>query len=174
MVVKLLPKLYLIIDICTSVILEVNHILVKLKQKRKSNYITEVKLVTGTIMHMTNEQIFKELQKEENEKEEQKRKQKVKSMMHDILQKMQIQKQKKQEAEDALRILKLDLDDLRSGKIEKIKERHQSQRATKLIPLQDSWFNFQWINFPDYRWWTESTSGTYTVDVNGITKTFYF
>lgn len=141
----------------------------------KSKYKNEVKLVTGT-KHMTNEQIYKDVEKEivdEQKKLEEVRKaeevDRIKRMVKDILQKMQEQKKKKEEAEESLRILKLDLDDLRAGKIEKINERHQSKRATEIIPFPV---------FPDFptlnpSFWLDATSGTYPIWTDGITKTYF-
>lgn len=129
---------------------------------------------------MSNEQIFKDVEKEivdEQKKEEKAIKQveidRIKRMVRDILQKMQEQKKKKEEAEEALRILKLDLDDLRAGKIEKINERHQSQRAIEIIPLwkhSPTFLNSTWP--PSF--WGDATAGSYEIITNGITKTFYF
>lgn len=114
------------------------------------------------------EQAYKDVEKEIQESELLK----IKVMMKDILQKIQEQKEKKESAEESLRILKLDLDDLRLGKLEKIKERHRSEKVSQIIPIRfpiidniTTWDPNRWFDF---------TSGNYNITCqNGAIKTFY-
>ena len=66
----------------------------------------------------------------------------IKNVMKSLLQKIQDEKEIKAKAEENLRLLKLDMDDLRAGKIEKIKERHDtSRRAKDISPIRDADIN---------------------------------
>jgi len=132
-----------------------------------------------------NEKAFREAEEElENEKI-----QELKTLMKLILQKIQEEKEKKSAAEEAMRILKLDMEDLRKGKIEKIRERHgKSQKVREISPISDEQLGNTFSNGIGVTWayvdrrttssqenfFTDATAGTYIVTcANGTTKEFY-
>lgn len=116
----------------------------------------------------------------------------IKDVMKSILQKIQEEKEKKAEAEENLRLLKLDMEDLRAGKIQKIKNRHEkSKRAKEVSPIENDflkkmsvfsssstiWNTSAATAIPDTPIvnfnWRDATSGVYTVNCsNGTTKEF--
>lgn len=128
---------------------------------------------------MTNNQkAFKEAEKEL----EKDRIKEIKDVMKSILQAIQNEKEKKIQAEENLRLLKLDMEDLRAGKIEKIKERHEkSKKAKEISPIKESDLNkFIYSGSNNLTvgggnayatWYADATSGTYTINCsNGIIK----
>lgn len=134
---------------------------------------------------MTNHQkAFKEAEKElEKDKINE-----IKGIMKSLLQEIQKQKEVKTDAEDALRLLKLDMDDLRAGKIDKIKERHdKSKKARQVSPLKEAQLNdltyyggnstltvagnSAMVYTSGTANWADATSGTYAINCsNGTTK----
>ncbi|MAH45450.1 hypothetical protein CMI37_06455 [Candidatus Pacearchaeota archaeon] len=73
-----------------------------------------------------NKEAFKEAEKElmESKVDE------IKEVMKSILQAIQTKTEEKAQAEESLRLLKLDMADLKDGKLEKIKQRHaQTKKA---------------------------------------------
>ena len=84
-------------------------------------------------MTNNNQKAFKEAQKELQEDKINE----IKNVMLSILQEIQKEKEKKIEAEENLRLLKLDMEDLRMGKIQKIKDRHEkSKKAATISPIK--------------------------------------
>jgi DNA replication initiation complex subunit (GINS family) len=76
-----------------------------------------------------NTKAFKEAEKELYEEQVAR----IKDTIKGVLQRIEDQKAAKKEAEDALRLLKLDLEDLKEGKIEKVEKRHKDSK------LADEW-----------------------------------
>jgi len=125
----------------------------------------------------THEEAYKQAMEEIHEEEIKE----IKEIAKIILQKQQDYTEQKHDAEDALRLLKLDLEDLRKGKIEKIRERHvKSKKAYEYSPIDlskvsppangDTWVMSHW----DMNSWNDATSGTYTVTTsNGTLREFY-
>ena len=90
---------------------------------------------------------------------------KVKEYILQTLNSIDIKKNEKARIEESLRILNLDLEDLRNGKFEKIEERNKSsqlaQSISSYLPID---FPFKVIN------WPELTNGTYQTQF----KIWYF
>ncbi len=142
-----------------------------------------------------NQQAFKEAEKElQKEKIDE-----IKRIMKSVLQKIQNEKERKEESENNLRLLKMDLEDLRTGKIDRIKERHEkSKKAAEISPIKDNQLNIlssqlntlALVYNPslgilggnisvsgenNVAYWSTITSGTYMVDCsNGTVKEFNF
>lgn len=127
---------------------------------RKEKYMTKEVL----------KQAFEDVQKEISSKEIEIYKEYFKK----TLQKIEEKKKQKEQIEEELRILKLDLDELKEGKLEKIKERQvKSELANKVSVVK---FSQKQIlnNFP-VNWYT----GTYIISCTNNTqgnfyRTFYF
>lgn len=131
----------------------------------------------------TNEQAFEQAEKELAEEKTKE----IKELMKNILQEMQKQREIKTEAEDRLRILKMEMEDLKEGKIDKIKERHEKSRKVELVsPIKTNEMVRMVMNyfgqqmplrtgvFPGLNLPVGVTSGVYTVTCsNGTTKEFY-
>jgi len=78
------------------------------------------------------DEAFKEAQKEVNEKELKQ----LKGYFKQVLTAIEVKKKQKERVEEELRILKLDLEDLKAGKFDKIKERQKkSEVARQASPL---------------------------------------
>lgn len=114
----------------------------------------------------------------------------IKETMKLILQKIQDKKDIKAQAEEDLRILKLDLDDLREGKIEKIKERHsKSFKVRQVSPIKEQFLQHAVMlndtlainmtagnstSISNSFDWNNATSGTYMVACsNGTSKELF-
>jgi len=101
---------------------------------------------------------------------EEKEKEQVKKMVTELLTKREKLSKEKEEIEEKIRIIGKELEDLKNGKIDKIKERHEkSDVAEQLMPFR---FIGDWGNIPNY------FPGTYdvTCNFNGqeFRKIFYF
>lgn len=118
------------------------------------------------------EEAFKEAEKELLQEQTKK----IKDFMKTILQKLEDKKKEKADAEEAIRILKLDLEDLRAGKVDKIEERHQSQRVQSLAQIQTpTLVGYSTALNLTGNGWATITAGTYTVSSsNGTSKEYYF
>jgi len=126
----------------------------------------------------TNQQAFKKAQEElQQEKVDE-----IKGLIKSILQKIEDQKKKKAEAEDAIRVLKLDLEDMKNGNIYKIKKRHESSANVRSIsPLTDTFLNTaqSWVTYTtgaeatNALSITNAVSGSYTVNSLNGTKEYY-
>ena len=112
-------------------------------------------------------------------------KEKVKGWVMALLKSIEEKSKQKERIEEEIRILRKDLEELKEGKLEKIKERQEKSTLAKEISpigLQDIIYKFLAPSSPMYllspQWWVESTSGTYTVNcenlINGNwTKIYY-
>lgn len=79
------------------------------------------------------EEAFKQAEKELKEDHVKE----IKEIMKSILQEMQHQKEIKEAAEEKLRILKMEMEDLKEGRIDKIKERHdKSKKVGQISPIK--------------------------------------
>lgn len=102
----------------------------------------------------------------------------VKGYILETLERIEETKKKKERIEEELRVLKLDLEDLRNGNFEKIEERIQKSPIAKQISVHiPSVFNSVMTNAgwtgTNQSWitdWNNLTGGTYTTS----NKTFYF
>jgi len=89
----------------------------------------------------------------------------VKAQTLATLEAIEKKKEQKAKVEEELRILKLDLDDLKAGRIEKIKERINKSRVAKDCTRIDPWQLLRpfagdtWSISPNF--WNFTTSGTY-------------
>ena len=97
---------------------------------------------------------------------------KLKDYFKLILTKIEEQKKVKEGADEKLRILKLDLEDLKLGKIEKIKERYQLSPVAKSVLPLPSWAGD--IMLCSYTTQPNWFNGTYNITTGGNIKTFYF
>lgn len=96
----------------------------------------------------------------------------LKEYFRQILEKIEAKKVAKEKIEEEIRVLRLELDDLKEGKMDKIKERQKvSNLAREVSVLPDSFFTsfFPWPNLRS-GWWT----GTYQVTTSEGTKIYYF
>jgi|GEM_PF-6831023 len=134
---------------------------------------------------MSEKNINKEAYKQAEEELMENKVKHVKGFILETLEKIECKKQEKERIEEELRILKLDLEDLRNGKFDKIEERIEKSKIAKAISIQD-------ISNLVYRGqtnkcvqtytssnWNNLTCGTYTITTGGSgtslnTKTFYF
>ena len=137
---------------------------------------------------MDNKKIAKEALQEIEDDKAKKVKEEFKQYFSDTLQEMEIQKKNKETAEEKIRILKKDLDDLKEGNLAQIKERQEKSPlaketsrviikntiAVKVIKADPNWFHGTY-NVPLN--WTLTNASTFLSTTNtadsGI-KTFYF
>lgn len=119
---------------------------------------------------------FDDVQKEISEQELKQ----IKEWMRSLLTKIEEKKKEKEKVEEELRVLKMDLEDLRQGKLDRIKERQQKSEVAKNVSpiviwkvgVNDSWKQWQDLSTNN---WTTYTSGTYNVKLADGSKTvFYF
>lgn len=114
-----------------------------------------------------NKEAFKEAEKELLEKKVKE----VKGYILETLERIEDKKKDKAKIEEELRILKLDLEDLREGKFERIKERIDKSKVAKEVTV---YIHYPVITYPlkesGFRW-LDNTAGTYMLN-NG--NTFYF
>jgi hypothetical protein len=104
---------------------------------------------------------------------------KVKGYILETLQKLEDKKQEKEKVEEQIRILKLDLEDLRNGRFEKIEERIEKSKVARGISVNPIVYNNGIITGTTSTGreigndvvWVNYTSGTYTLS-NGTN--FYF
>lgn len=116
-----------------------------------------------------NEKAYKEAEKELQEEKVKE----IKEVMKSILQDIEDQKDKKAKIEDRIRLLKLDLEDLQAGKLDKIKERHL--KSTQITPKRLENL-VSAVTLPQTEtFWSSATSGTYLIaNANGTYREFYF
>lgn len=118
-----------------------------------------------------NKDAFKQAEKEFFEKKIKE----VKGYIIQTLESIEDKKKEKEVIEEELRVLKLDLEDLRNGKFDKIKERQEKSAISKKVSVYiiGNPYNYNLsshIHYPNYNW-QEVTSGTYTIQSG---KSFYF
>jgi predicted nuclease with TOPRIM domain len=95
----------------------------------------------------------------------------IKGYILETLEKIESKKKEKERIEEELRVLKLDLEDLRNGKFDKIEERIKKSelaRNTTAIRVMSFYSSSPIFTNPN---WIELTSGTYTL---GNGTSFYF
>lgn len=93
----------------------------------------------------------------------------VKGYIHETLQKIEEKKQEKEKVEEELRILKLDLEDLRNGKFDKMIERQSKSQASKRVSVHiptNIYIEINKIEKVRPFNWLEITSGTYTIPLS--------
>lgn len=116
--------------------------------------------VQGYVYHIimtSNEKAFKDAEKELADEKVRE----IKGVMKSILQKIQNYQDKKADAEEAIRLLKLDLEDLRAGKIDKIKDRHaESKRADLYFPLPSLFIDTMPLSINNSNAWTITNTGS--------------
>jgi hypothetical protein len=128
---------------------------------------------------LRNNQAFLEAQKElEAEKVA-----KIKGIMKNLLQEIQLQKDVKAKAEDALRILKMEMEDLQAGNLDKIRDRHQSNRVQKVSPIPEEFlgallsspigWNTYHSNYGICGDGVIADAGSYTVSASNSSSTSY-
>jgi predicted nuclease with TOPRIM domain len=114
-----------------------------------------------------NKEAYKQAEKELLEK----RVNEVKGLILETLEKIERKKKEKARIEEELRVLKLDIEDMKNGKFDKIEERIEKSKVARgvSIVVVPGWSNniAPWNN-PDITW-PGLVSGTYTV--NG--RSFY-
>lgn len=120
-----------------------------------------------------NKEAYKQAEKEllENKVKE------IKGYILETLEKIEQKKKEKEKIEEELRILKLDLEDMRNGNFEKIEERKRKSPLARNISVYvpngivNSFFNSGWTgtNLTYINDWNTLTSGTYTTS----SKIFY-
>ena len=105
-----------------------------------------------------NKEAYKQAEKELLEK----RVNEVKGFILETLEKIERKKKEKARIEEELRVLKLDIEDMKNGKFDKIEERIEKSKVARGISV---------INFPSpFYWdgnqnvWNGLISGTYTVN----------
>jgi hypothetical protein len=103
---------------------------------------------------------------------------KVKEWVISLLTKIEEKSKAKEKIEEEIRVLRKDLEDLKEGKLDKIKERqNKSQVAREISPLNDLFLRPLHPLHPlhplDPSWWVENTSGTYNLTCsNGLQRWF--
>lgn len=140
---------------------------------------------------MSEQNINKEAFKQAEEQLLKERVEKVKGYILETLRKIESKKKDKENLDEQLRILKMDLEDLRNGRFEKIEERIEKSKVARLVsvvPISVSTYNgitnlagtftvgtsignvvSGTCTTQDFNW-NNATCGTYTVG----TKSFYF
>lgn len=135
---------------------------------------------------MDNKKISKEALAELEKEKAEKTKEEFKQYFKDTLQEIEIQKKNKETIEEKIRILNKDLDDLKNGDLEKIKERQDKselakqtsrviiKKMTVKVIQEPDWYKgtypviipMDYTNYPSPEW-TVTCGST-------INKTFYF
>ena len=138
--------------------------------------------------------------KKAEEEIEQEKIEEVKAIMKSLLQEIQEQKAQKTRAEESLRILKLEMEDLQAGNLDKIRDRHKSSSVVgRVSPIPQGFIDANDKAFPggDFTvgsssslscsttcsgspitytsaWWADATGGTYMVQLpSGEIKEYY-
>lgn len=126
---------------------------------------------------MSEQKINQEAFKEAEESLRKERIAVVKGYILETLKKLEDRKQQREKLDEEVRILKLDLEDLRNGKFDKIEERIEKSKVARGVSIKfiEPYFNtshcFNGNTFTTMaNNWLSDTAGTYTVG----TKTFYF
>lgn len=116
-----------------------------------------------------NKEAYKQAEKELLEK----RVNEVKGFILETLEKIERKKKEKSKIEEELRVLKLDIEDMKNGKFDKIEERIEKSSVARgvSIVVVPGWSNTTsiWDNTNIMNTWSGLVSGTYTV--NG--RSFY-
>ena len=120
---------------------------------------------------MSEKEIFKEAFNQIENAKKQEKIEIVKQMITENLQRIERRKEEKERIEEELRILKLDLEDLKNGKFDKIQERIDKSVVARRI----SAYNQLMWPFNGMVDWPMITTGTYSIKTSdGRTKLFYF
>jgi len=109
----------------------------------------------------------------------------IKGFILETLEKIEKKKAERDRINEEIRILNLDLEDLRSGKFEKIEDRIEKSKVARGVSIDfDKFINDVFpSNFTNSSHiipnWNELTAGTYIVNCStsnrpGFTKTIYF
>lgn len=110
-----------------------------------------------------NKEAYKQAEKELLEK----RVNEVKGFILETLEKIERKKKEKARIEEELRVLKLDIEDMKNGKFDKIEERIEKSKVARGISVISFPSPFYWDGNSNV--WNGLVSGTYTV--NG--RSFY-
>ncbi len=110
-----------------------------------------------------NKEAYKQAEKELLEK----RVNEVKGFILETLEKIERKKKEKARIEEELRVLKLDIEDMKNGKFDKIEERIEKSKVARRISVITFPSPFYWDGNQNV--WNGLISGTYTV--NG--RSFY-
>jgi predicted nuclease with TOPRIM domain len=116
-----------------------------------------------------NKEAFKQAEKELLEIQVEK----VKGFILETLKKMEVKKKEKEKIDEELRILKMDIEDLRNGRFDKIEERIEKSKVARGVSVNP----FVISNSPVQQFanqillgqaqclnWNNATSGTYNAD----------
>jgi len=124
--------------------------------------------------------IYQEAAKTAEQEFEKRQVEEVKKAMLELLTLQEKKSREIEKLEEERRIIKKDTEDLKEGKLDKIKERLEKSRlARETSPMERFIKDFSNQNLNDlvYRptkWWCESTSGTYNLNfTDGGNKVFY-
>lgn len=119
---------------------------------------------------MSEENVNKEAYKQAEKELLEGKVQKVKGYILETLKKLERKKQDKELIEEEIRILKLDLEDLRQGKFDKIEERIENSWVAKGLGNHLHFqINSQTALPPGWNW-ADNTAGTYNTGY----KIYYF
>ncbi|PJB52884.1 MAG: hypothetical protein CO099_10180 [Bdellovibrio sp. CG_4_9_14_3_um_filter_39_7] len=113
------------------------------------------------------------LQVEQEQKDKQL--EELKGYFRKTLEAIENKKAEKERIEEELRVLKLDLEDLKEGKFKKIEERQNEAPTAKRVSV----IHFERTFWPQphpsqFPWWNDWYGGTWTVNSTSGRKTFYF
>jgi hypothetical protein len=110
--------------------------------------------------NQSNKQAFQEAEKEllDEKKEE------VKGLIMATLRRIESKKQEKERVDEELRILKLDLEDLRNGNFDKIKERQDKSKVANSVSVAIAPLLRDWPFQATVNNWLQLTGGTYTTE----------
>lgn len=111
-----------------------------------------------------NKEAYKQAEKELLEK----RVNEVKGFILETLEKIEHKKSEKAKIEEELRVLKLDIEDMKNGKFDKIEERIEKSRIARNVSIFIPHLNWPIENVTNT--WPSLITGTYTV-TNG--RSFY-
>lgn len=125
---------------------------------------------------MSEQNIHKEAYKLAEDQLAQERVDIIKNYILKTLRTIENKKEEKSRIEEELRVLKLDLEDLRSGNFTKIKDRQQKSLTAKYTSQVELIPSFDFLPLPSpILNWFELTSGTYSFPLhNGETKVIYY
>lgn len=116
------------------------------------------------------EQAYKDVEQELQSKQLEE----LKGYFRATLSKIEEKKKEKERIEEELRVLKLDLEDMKNGKFDSIQERQRKSPLAGLVSqVTVPTFPQPWFS-PTISGGANWFSGTYSVTTNGETKTYYF
>jgi hypothetical protein len=120
------------------------------------------------------QQAFEEVDKQINQEEIELFKKEARAFKQEQLEKQEKWKSVKEDAEENLRIIKLNLDNLDNGKFDAIKER--MEKSKKAREMSNVYSSYQWVQYPAVirNWDITWLNGTYTVPTAGGNKIFYY